>query len=144
MPQLGNVMIGNKVLVGANTAIDRGALGDTEIGNGVKIDNLVHIAHNVCIGDDTAIAAGVGIAGSTNIGRRCTFAGHVGVVDNINICDDAHFTGQSAVRSSVTKPGIYSSGLLLDDVRSWSKNALRFKQLNSLFKQVKELTKKQA
>jgi UDP-3-O-[3-hydroxymyristoyl] glucosamine N-acyltransferase len=144
VPQLGNVAIGNDVSVGANTAIDRGALGDTSIGNGVKIDNLVHIAHNVTIGDDTAIAACVGIAGSTKIGKRCTFAGQVGVVDNIEICDDAHFTGQTAVRSSISQPGVYSAGILLEDARSWSKNAMRFKQLNSLFKQVRELTKKQA
>ena len=122
-----------------NTAIDRGALGDTAIGNGVKIDNLVHIAHNVTIGDDTAIAACVGIAGSTKIGKRCTFAGQVGVVDNLVI-----FTGQSAVRSHITEPGVYSSGVLLEDTRSWSKNAMRFKQLNLLFRQVRDLTKKQA
>ena len=144
VPQLGNVVIGNDVCVGANTAIDRGALGDTSIGNGVKLDNLVHIAHNVSIGDDSAIAACVAVAGSTKIGKRCTFAGQVGVADNIEICDDAHFTGQAAVRSSITQPGVYSSGILLEDTRSWSKNAMRFKQLNSLFKQVRELTKKQA
>ncbi len=143
VPQLGKVVIGNDVCIGANTAIDRGALGDTSIGNGVKLDNLVHIAHNVSIGDDTAIAACVAIAGSTHIGKRCTFAGQVGVADNIEICDDAHFTGQAAVRSSITQPGVYSSGILLEDTRSWSKNAMRFKQLNSLFKQVRELTKKE-
>jgi UDP-3-O-[3-hydroxymyristoyl] glucosamine N-acyltransferase len=144
VPQLGNVVIGNDVGIGANTAIDRGALGDTSIGNGVKLDNLVHIAHNVSIDDDTAIAACVAVAGSTHIGKRCTFGGQVGVADNIEICDDAHFTGQAAVRSSITQPGVYSSGTLLEDTRSWSKNAMRFKQLNSLFKQVRELAKKQA
>jgi UDP-3-O-[3-hydroxymyristoyl] glucosamine N-acyltransferase len=141
VPQLGRVVIGNDVSIGANTAIDRGALGGTLIGNGVKIDNLVHIAHNVSIGDDTAMASGVGVAGSTKIGKRCTFAGQVGVVDNIEICDDAHFTGQSAVRSSIRQQGVYSSGILLEDNRSWSKNAMRFKQLNTLFKQVRDLTK---
>ena len=144
VPQLGKVVIGNDVRIGANTAIDRGALADTLIGNGVKIDNLVHIAHNVSIGDDTAIAACVGIAGSTVVGKRCTFAGQVGVVDNISICDDAHFTGQTAVRSDITVPGVYSSGILLEETRSWLKNATRFKQLNLLFKQVRDLTKKQA
>ncbi|GBE08231.1 UDP-3-O-acylglucosamine N-acyltransferase [bacterium BMS3Bbin11] len=143
IPQLGKVVIGNDVRIGANTTIDRGALGDTLIGNGVKIDNLVHIAHNVCIGDDTAIAACTGIAGSTNIGKRCTLAGQVGVVDNISICDDAHFTGQTAIRSDITVPGIYSAGILLEETRSWLKNATRFKQLNSLFKQVRDLSKKQ-
>jgi len=143
IPQLGKVVIGNDVRIGANTAIDRGALGDTLIGNGVKIDNLVHIAHNVSIGDDTAIAACAGIAGSASIGKRCTLAGQVGVVDNISICDDAHFTGQTAVRTDITVPGIYSSGVLLEETRSWLKNATRFKQLNFLFKQVRDLTKKQ-
>ena len=144
VPQIGRAVIGDEVSIGANTTIDRGALGDTSIGNGVKIDNLVHIAHNVTIGDDTAIAACVGIAGSTNIGKRCTLAGQVGVADNIDICDDTHFTGQTAVRASITEPGVYSSGILLEDTRSWSRNAMRFKQLNTLFKQVRELTKKQA
>ena len=143
VPQLGNVVIGNDVSIGANTAIDRGALGDTSIGNGVKLDNLVHIAHNVSIGDDTALAACVAVAGSTIIGKRCSFGGQAGIADNIEICDDAHFTGQAAVRSSITLPGVYSSGILLEDTRSWSKNAMRFKQLNSLFKQVREMAKKQ-
>jgi len=143
VPQLGKVVIGNDVSIGANTAIDRGALGDTLIGNGVKIDNLVHIAHNVHIGDDTAIAACVGFAGSTVVGKRCTFAGQVGVVDNIKICDDAHFTGQTAVRSDILQAGVYSSGILLEENSSWARNATRFKSLNDLFKQVRDLTKKQ-
>lgn len=141
VPQLGKVVLGDDVSIGANTTIDRGALGDTSIGNGVKIDNLVQIAHNVTIGDDTAIAACVGIAGSTTIGKRCTLAGQAGVADNISICDDAHFTGQAAVRSDIKKPGVYSSGVLLEESRSWSRNAMRFKQLNSLFKQVRDLTR---
>lgn len=141
VPQLGKVVIGNDVRIGSNTVIDRGALGDTTIGNGVKIDNLVHIAHNVSVGADTAIAACTGIAGSVSIGERCTFAGQVGVVDNIFICDDAHFTGQTAIRSDVTEPGSYSSGVLHEETRSWMKNALRFKQLNVLFRQVRDLSK---
>ncbi|GMR06370.1 MAG: UDP-3-O-(3-hydroxymyristoyl)glucosamine N-acyltransferase [Gammaproteobacteria bacterium] len=142
VPQLGKVVIGNDVRIGANTTIDRGALGNTHIGNGVKLDNLIHVAHNVSIGDDTAIAACTGIAGSTNIGKRCTLAGQVGVVDNISICDDAHFTGQTVIRSDITVPGVYSSGILLEETHSWLKNATRFKQLNLLFKQVRDLSKK--
>ena len=141
VPQLGRVVVGDRVRIGANTTIDRGALGDTLIGNGVKLDNMVHIGHNVTIDDDTAIAAFVGVAGSTSIGKRCTFAGQAGVADNIQICDDAHFTGQAAVRSDIKEPGVYSSGVLLEETRSWSRNAMRFKQLNLLFKQVKELTR---
>ena len=141
VPQLGRVVIGDRVRIGANSTIDRGALGDTSIGNGVKIDNLVHIGHNVTVGDNTAFAAFAGIAGSTKIGKRCTFAGQVGVGDNLDICDDAHFTGQSAVRTDINNPGVYSSGVLLEESRSWLKNAMRFKQLNTLFKQVKDLTR---
>lgn len=141
VPQLGRVVIGDRVRIGANSTIDRGALGDTSIGNGVKIDNIVHIGHNVTVGENTAFAAFVGVAGSTKIGKRCTFAGQVGVGDNLEICDDAHFTGQSGVRSDIKEPGVYSSGVLLEESRSWSRNAMRFKQLNSLFKQVKDLTR---
>jgi UDP-3-O-[3-hydroxymyristoyl] glucosamine N-acyltransferase len=141
VPQLGKVVIGSRVRIGSNATIDRGALGNTVIGNGVKLDNMVHIAHNVTIGDDTAMAAFCGVSGSTHIGKRCTFAGKVGVVDNITICDDAHFTGQTAVRSNITEPGVYSSGVLLEETRSWLRNATRFKQLNSLFQQVKNLKK---
>lgn len=140
IPQLGKVVIGNDVRIGVNTTVDRGALGDTIIGNGVKIDNHVHIGHNVSVGDDTAFAAFVGIAGSTKIGKRCTFAGQVGVADNIEICDDVHITGQSGVRSDIKEAGVYSSGVLLEKTQNWSRNAMRFKQLNDLFRQVKDLT----
>ncbi len=92
-PQLGRVIIGDEVEIGANTTIDRGALGDTVIERGVKLDNLIHIAHNVHIGEDTAMAACVGIAGSTHVGKRCTLAGQVGVVGHIEIADDVHITG---------------------------------------------------
>ena len=141
VPQLGRAVIGNRVRIGANSTIDRGALGDTFIGNGVKIDNHVHIGHNVTVGENTAMAAFVGIAGSTKIGKRCTFAGKVGVADNLVICDDAHFTGQSGVRTDIKEPGVYSSGVLLEESRNWLKNAMRFKQLNTLFKQVKDLSR---
>lgn len=143
VPQIGSVVIGDNVTVGANTTIDRGALGDTVIGNGVKLDNLIHIAHNVEIGDDTAMAACVGIAGSTRIGKRCTFAGQVGVADNLQICDDAHFTGASVVLQDIKRPGVYSSGVLLDDSMSWRRNAMRFRQLDWLYRQVKEIKKTQ-
>jgi UDP-3-O-[3-hydroxymyristoyl] glucosamine N-acyltransferase len=101
----------------------------------------VHIGHNVTVGENTAMAAFVGIAGSTKIGKRCTFAGKVGVADNLVICDDAHFTGQSGVRTDIKEPGVYSSGVLLEESRNWLKNAMRFKQLNTLFKQVKDLSR---
>jgi len=141
VPQLGRVRLGDRVSIGANTTIDRGAIGDTVLGDGVKLDNLIHIAHNVRVGDNTAMAAGCGIAGSTRIGRRCTFAGQVGVADNLEICDDAHFTGRAVVLKSVTRPGVYSSGILLDETGKWRRNALRFNQLDALFRQVRGLLK---
>src|SRR3990170_3343023 len=110
VPQLGRVVIGDKVEVGANTTIDRGALNDTVIGDGVKLDNQIQIAHNVRIGENTAIAACVGIAGSTTIGKRCTLAGQVGVVGHIEITDDVHITGATVVSHTIREPGTYSSG----------------------------------
>ncbi len=141
IPQLGRVELGDDVSIGANTTVDRGTLGNTVVGNGVKLDNLIHIAHNVRIGDHTAMAAGCGIAGSTTIGSRCTFAGQVGVADNLTICDDAHFTGRAVVLKSITAPGVYSSGILLDETTKWRRNALRFGQLDTLYKQIKRLLK---
>jgi len=140
-PQVGIVVIEDDVEIGANTCIDRAAQDVTLIGDGVKLDNLIHIAHNVRVGDNTAMAAGCGIAGSTRIGRRCTFAGQVGVADNLEICDDAHFTGRAVVLKSVTRPGVYSSGILLDETGKWRRNALRFNQLDALFRQVRGLLK---
>ena len=141
IPQLGNVQLGDDISIGANTTVDRGTLGDTIIGNGVKLDNLIHIAHNVQIGEHTAMAAGCGIAGSTKIGKRCTFAGQVGVADNLDICDDAHFTGRAVVLKSISQPGVYSSGILLDESSKWRRNAFRFNQLDTLYKQVRQLLK---
>ncbi|MBL7998311.1 MAG: UDP-3-O-(3-hydroxymyristoyl)glucosamine N-acyltransferase [Candidatus Kapabacteria bacterium] len=108
IPQMGNVQIGNACEIGANTTIDRAALGSTHIGERVKIDNLVHIAHNVVIGDDTAIAAQSGIAGAAVLGRRNRIAGQVGIVGYITLCDDVTVGAQSGVSKSITKPGIYS------------------------------------
>ena len=141
IPQLGNVELGDDVSIGANTTVDRGTLGDTIIGNGVKLDNLIHIAHNVQIGNDTAMAGQCGIAGSTKIGQRCTFAGQVGVADNLEICDDSHFTGRAVVLKSISQPGVYSSGILLDETSKWRRNAFRFNQLDTLYKQVRQLLK---
>ena len=141
IPHFGCVKIEEDVYIGSGCIIDRGSFFNTTINKGVKLDNQVHIAHNVSIGDNTYIAAQTGIAGSTKIGKRCTFAGKVGVADNLVICDDAHFTGQSAVRTDIKEPGVYSSGVLLEESRNWLKNAMRFKQLNTLFKQVKDLSR---
>ena len=142
IPQLGRVVIGDDVEIGANTAIDRGAIGDTLIGRGVKLDNLIHIAHNVEIGEDTAIAACVGIAGSTRIGRRCTIAGQAGIVGHIEITDDVHITGATVVSHTIREPGTYSSGAPLETYQSWLKNAVRMRQLDGMARRLKKLEQK--
>ncbi|MEH6516383.1 MAG: UDP-3-O-(3-hydroxymyristoyl)glucosamine N-acyltransferase [Halioglobus sp.] len=140
--QLGTVVIGDRVDIGSGCTIDRGALDNTEIADGVIIDNQVHIAHNVRIGKNTAIAGCVGIAGSSTIGENCTFAGQVGISGHITICDDAHFTGQARITKSVTQPGTYSSGTPLALSREWARNAARFLQLDKIQKRLKALEQK--
>lgn len=130
--QLGGVWLGDRVEVGACSTIDRGALDDTVIGDGVIIDNQVQIAHNCRVGKNTAIAGCVGIAGSTTIGENCTLAGAVGVSGHLEICDNVHLTGQARVTRSITVPGSYSSGTTLAPTREWARNALRFAQLDTL------------
>ncbi len=141
--QLGGVRIGDDVDIGANVAIDRGALEDTVISDGVKIDNLVHIAHNVRVGEHTAIAAGTGIAGGVVIGARCRFAGMCGVAGHVRIVDDVSVTGMGMVAQSVTEPGVYSSGVVLMPNRDWLRNTSRFKRLDSLYRQVQKLVQRQ-
>ena len=127
--QLGSVKIGDDVRIGSNCSIDRGALDDTILEDGVIIDNLVQIAHNVKIGANTAIAAKCGIAGSTTIGKNCIFAGACGVVGHINIADGVKITGMSMVTKSISTPGSYSSGTMMLESSQWKKAAVRFKQL---------------
>lgn len=140
--QLGSVVLGDDVEVGANTTIDRGALDDTVIGDGVKLDNLIQIAHNVHIGEHSAMAAMVGIAGSTRIGRHCVFGGASGVAGHLEIADQVHLTGMTLVTGDIREPGVYSSGTSADTNRQWRKNAVRFRQLDVLARRVKELEKK--
>ncbi|MGH1486281.1 MAG: UDP-3-O-(3-hydroxymyristoyl)glucosamine N-acyltransferase [Cellvibrionaceae bacterium] len=139
--QLGGVTIGHSVEIGASTTVDRGALGNTVIGDGVKIDNQVQIAHNVNIGERTAIAASVAIAGSTHIGKRCTIAGLVGIVGHLTITDDVHITGMTMVSKSISTPGSYSSGIPMNETRQWRKNAARFNQLDAMARQLKSIKK---
>ena len=139
VPQLGAVVIGDDVEVGCNTTIDRGALGDTVIGNGVKIDNLVQVGHNVRIGEHTVIAACSGISGSAVIGRRCMLGGMVGIVGHLEICDDVAVTGRTMVSSSIRRPGVYSSGLPADEARRFRRNAARFQRLDELARRVRRL-----
>ncbi|MFO7530357.1 MAG: UDP-3-O-(3-hydroxymyristoyl)glucosamine N-acyltransferase [Marinobacter sp.] len=140
--QLGSVVLGDDVEVGANTTIDRGALDNTVIGDGVKLDNLIQIAHNVHIGEHSAMAAMVGIAGSTRIGRHCVFGGASGVAGHLEIADQVHLTGMTLVTGHIREPGVYSSGTSADTNRQWRKNAVRFRQLDVLARRVKELEKK--
>lgn len=140
--QIGRVVIHDRVQIGANTTIDRGAIDDTVIESGVVIDNLVHIAHNVRIGTDTAIAGCVGIAGSAVIGKRCTIGGGAGILGHLEIVDDVHITATSFVVRSVLKPGRYSSGVPVEENKSWRRNSLRFKQLDRMAHRLAELEKK--
>jgi len=139
--QLGGVQIGNRVEIGANTTVDRGALADTIIGEGVKIDNQVMVAHNVKIGAHTAIAACVGISGSTEIGRNCTLAGGVGLVGHIKLADRVHVTGMTMVTKSIDQAGSYSSGTAMMPTGLWRKNSVRIKHLDELSKRIRELEK---
>jgi UDP-3-O-[3-hydroxymyristoyl] glucosamine N-acyltransferase len=141
IPQVGRVRLGNDVEIGANTVVDRGAMDDTVIGDGVKLDNLIQIGHNVVVGDNTAMAACSGISGSTRIGRRCTIAGAVGMAGHLTIGDDVHFTGMAMVTRSQTKPGIYSSGIPAMPNAQWRRTVGRFRRLDSLMERIERLEK---
>ncbi|MDR9861694.1 UDP-3-O-[3-hydroxymyristoyl] glucosamine N-acyltransferase [Pseudomonas baetica] len=140
--QIGGVAIGDDVEIGVNTAIDRGALADTVIGNGVKLDNQIQIAHNVQVGDHTAMAACVGISGSTKIGKHCMLAGGVGLVGHIDICDNVFLTGMTMVTHSITEPGAYSSGTAMQPAAEWRKSAARIRQLDDIARRLKQLEKR--
>ncbi|MDO7927841.1 UDP-3-O-(3-hydroxymyristoyl)glucosamine N-acyltransferase [Pseudomonas sp. KFB-139] len=139
--QIGGVTIGDDVEIGVNTAIDRGALADTRIGNGVKLDNQIQIAHNVQIGDHTAMAACVGISGSTKIGKHCMLAGGVGLVGHIEICDGVFITGMTMVTHSITEPGSYSSGTAMQPAAEWRKSAARIRKLDDMARRLQKLEK---
>lgn len=139
VPQLGKVRIGDDVEIGANTTIDRGALEDTVLEDGVKLDNQIQVGHNVRIGAHTAIAACTGISGSTKIGKHCTIAGGVGIAGHLEIADNVHITGMSMVTKSVPDPGAYSSGIPLQPNHLWHRSVVRFKQLDELVRRVKTL-----
>lgn len=135
--QLGSVRIGNDVEIGANTCIDRGALDDTEIGDGVKLDNLIQIGHNVRIGENTAMAGCVGVAGSASIGANCTVGGGAIVLGHLSLADGVHISAASVVTRSIREPGQYTGMFPIDDNASWEKNAASLKQLNRLRERLK-------
>jgi UDP-3-O-[3-hydroxymyristoyl] glucosamine N-acyltransferase len=139
--QLGAVRIGNDVEIGANSCIDRGALQDTVIGDGVKIDNLVQIGHNVQVGEHTAMAGCVGIAGSAVIGAHCTLGGGAIVLGHLRLADEVHISAASVVTRSLVKPGNYTGVFPLDDNFAWERNAATLKQLHRLRERVRALEK---
>lgn len=139
--QLGGVVIGDDVVIGACTTIDRGALDNTVIEEGVILDNQIQIAHNVRIGAHTAIAACTGISGSTRIGRYCVIAGAVGIAGHLEIVDKVQITGMTMVTNSIREPGLYSSGVPVEPNAKWRKNAARFRQLDELARRIRRLEK---
>jgi UDP-3-O-[3-hydroxymyristoyl] glucosamine N-acyltransferase len=139
VPQVGSVVIGNDVDIGANTTIDRGAMGDTVIEDGVKLDNQIQIGHNVRIGTHTALAACVGVSGSAVIGKRCMIGGAVGIVGHLTICDDVMVTGYTMISSSITEPGVYSSGIPAEAAADWRRIVGRLKRIDSLANRVRAL-----
>jgi len=140
--QIGGVTIGDDVEIGVNTAVDRGALSDTRIADGVKLDNQIQIAHNVQIGEHTAMAACVGISGSTRIGKHCTIAGGVGMVGHIDVCDNVFVSGMTMVTRSITEPGAYSSGTAMQPLADWRKSAARIRHLDDMAKRLQQLEKR--
>jgi UDP-3-O-[3-hydroxymyristoyl] glucosamine N-acyltransferase len=142
VPQIGNVIIEDHVEIGANTAIDRATLGSTIIRKGVKLDNLIQIAHNVEVGENTVMAGGVFIAGSTKIGKNCMFAGQVGVVGHLRIADGVKVAGQSGVGQNITEEGKIVQGSPAFAVGDYQRSYVLFRSLPKLFKQVNELEKK--
>jgi UDP-3-O-[3-hydroxymyristoyl] glucosamine N-acyltransferase len=139
--QLGAVRIGNDVEIGANTCIDRGALDDTVIEDGVKLDNLIQIGHNVRIGAHTAMAGCVGVAGSAVIGAHCTVGGGAVVLGHLTLADHVHISAASVVTRSISKAGSYTGFFPIDDNAAWEKNAATVKQLHALRDRLKQLEK---
>ena len=139
VPQVGGVRIGDDVEIGANTTIDRGAIDDTIIDSGVRLDNLIQIAHNVRIGEHTAIAATAGISGSTTIGKRCMLAGRVGIVGHVSVCDDVIITGAAVVTKDITEPGVYSASFAAEKDSEWKRRVIKFKRLDKLLDRVSML-----
>ncbi len=140
--QLGAVRIGDDVEIGANTCIDRGALDDTVIGNGVKLDNMIQVAHNVRIGDHTVVAAFTGIAGSAVIGKHCLIGGAARIQGHIEICDGVQVSTCTFISHSIKKPGNYSGAYPFEENASWEKNAATLRQLYLLRQRVRALEKK--
>ena len=140
--QIGNVVIGNQVEIGANTTIDRATLGSTIIKKGVKLDNLIQIAHNVEIGENTIIAAQTGIAGSTKIGKNCMIGGQVGIVGHLTIADGVKIAAQSGIGSSITEENSIVQGSPAFNIGDYKRSYVFFRKLPKLYSSINELQKK--
>ena len=139
VPQLGSVQIGDNVEIGANTCIDRGAIGDTVVENGVKIDNLIQLGHNDYIGENTTISGQSGMAGSVKVGKNCIIGGGVGISDNLEITDNVILAGRSNVAKSIKEPGMYAAVIPAVEAGKWRRILGRIKQLDELAKRIKDL-----
>jgi UDP-3-O-[3-hydroxymyristoyl] glucosamine N-acyltransferase len=139
IPQVGTVVIGDRCEIGASTTIDRGALEDTVIGTNCILDNQLQIAHNVHIGDHTAIAACTVIAGSTKVGKYCVIGGACAINGHIEICDGVQITGMTMIVKSITEKGVYSSGMPAANNLDWRKNSARYRQLDQMYQRLREL-----
>ena len=142
IPQMGSVQIEDDVEIGANTTIDRGAINDTVIEEGVKLDNQIQVAHNVRIGAHTAVAGCTGIAGSATIGKYCAIGGGARILGHLEIVDRVQITSNSFVSKSITKPGTYSSGAPVQENRRWNRNYARFQQLDEMARRLRKLEKR--
>ncbi|MEZ5626210.1 MAG: UDP-3-O-(3-hydroxymyristoyl)glucosamine N-acyltransferase [Rhodocyclaceae bacterium] len=142
IPQTGRVVIGDDVEIGANTTIDRGAMDDTVIGDGVKLDNQIQIAHNVTIGAMTAVAGCVGIAGSTRIGARCMIGGQAGIIGHLEIADDVMVSAGTLVTKSIRKAGVYTANLPLQAHGDWVREFSHLRHLDSMAARIRELEKR--
>ena len=142
VPQVGGVVIGDDVDVGASTTIDRGAIEPTRIGNGVKLDNQIQVGHNTIIGDHTVMAGMVGIAGSTTIGANCAFGGNSGTVGHVSIADGVIITARCTVTSDIDTPGTYGGAFPHDEIRSHQRSVARFRQLDKLARRLTAIEKR--
>ncbi len=139
IPQLGSVIIEDDVEIGANTTVDRGALGNTHIKQGVKLDNLIQVGHNVVIGEHTAIAAGVGIAGSVTIGKYCMIGGACGIAGHLHIVDKVYLAGMTGVSKSIDKPGFYGSAIPAREGKEWARGLAYFNRMGKYVERIQLL-----
>ena len=138
---IGSVTIGDDVEIGANTTVDCGAIEDTVIEDGVRIDNLCHIGHNAHVGAHTAVAGMSGISGSATVGKRCMLAGQSGIVGHITVCDDVVVSGKAVISKNITEPGVYAGTFTAEPAREWGRKVARFRRLDQLIERVRKLEK---